>query len=185
MSRIIVIDDDSALRLDISNVLRDWGHEVIVAKNAKEGLERIEEWEPDLVLCDIQMPTGTGYDLFYQIIERDDRSVEMAFIFISSLSERSMVIKGIEIGADDYIVKPIDYGLLKVKVDSHCRRIRNVQNYQGDRGIFTEIKTGAAAALMCVSIGGIAGIAVFTLVYWFKTALGINIFEDVHLKDFF
>ena len=185
MSRILVIDDDSALRLDISFAVCDWGHEVEVAKNANEGLRLIEEWQPDLVLCDIQMPKKTGYEMLNAMSCAGNRCADMAFLFISSLSARDMVIKGLEIGADDYIVKPIDYELLKVKIESHLRKIDSIQNYNGAESLLSGMRAGAAAALMFVSLGGVAGVVVFMVVYWVKSLLGINIFEDVHLSDLF
>lgn len=116
MARIVVIEDDGALRTDISETLREWGHKVFQAKDGTSGVDVISISRPDLVLCDICLPMKNGFDLARQIKE-GEASLAMPFIFMSSLSEYKDLLYARYCGGDDYIVKPIDYAVLKTKIN--------------------------------------------------------------------
>ena len=181
MARILIVEDNSALSYDMAETLKGWGHEVGTAADGSQGFKIIKEWRPDLVLSDINMPNGTGFDLIRHIKSLDPDYAGMAFLFISALSAPKVVVEGLDIGADDYITKPVDYELLKAKLEAHLRKREAMQ------GIAIQESLRSGTFFAATFAGGflVLGIMAFMIVYSFKTVLGINIFEDVHLKDFF
>ena len=181
MARILIVEDDSALRYDMAETLKGWGHEVGTAADGRQGFNIIEDWQPDLVLSDINMPNGTGFDLIRHIRSLDPEYAGMAFLFISSLSAPKMVVEGLDIGADDYVTKPVDYKLLKAKLEAHLRTREAMQ----DMAVHNSLWSGTFFAATFAGGFLVFGALAFMIVYSFKTVLGINIFEDVHLKDFF
>jgi len=122
MARIVIIEDDGALRNDVADKLGEWGHEVHQAHDGVTGLEIIGAVRPELVLCDICMPSGSGFDLVKHVREASFGSAHLAIIFISALAEPKALLYGAHCGADDYIVKPIDYGALNAKIAHHLQK---------------------------------------------------------------
>ena len=122
MARILVVEDDGALRNDISDKLEEWGHEVHQAGNGALAFNLIEQVRPDLVLCDICLPCENGFELVKKIKEKSIDNAHMAIIFISSLAETKAKIYGAHCGIDDYIVKPIDYTVLGAKIALHLNK---------------------------------------------------------------
>ena len=181
MARILIVEDNKAFRYDMAETLKGWGHEVETAGDGREGFEIIEEWHPDVVLSDINMPNGTGFDLIRHIRSLDPEYAGMAFLFISSLSAPKIVVEGLDIGADDYVTKPVDFNLLKAKLEAHLRKREAMQ------GISVQESLWGGTLFAATFAGGflVLGVMAFMIIYSFKTVLGINIFEDVHLKDFF
>jgi len=122
MTKILCVEDEAFLREDIAEELEDSGYEVIQAGDGKEGLEQILEHRPDLVLSDITMPNMDGYELLRAVRTEHAEFAEMPFIFLSALSDRDHVLDGMRIGADDYLIKPIDFELMLVKVEASLRQ---------------------------------------------------------------
>lgn len=118
MARIVVIDDDSCFRGDLADRLEDWGHTVVQAGDLPHGLFVIENFRPDVVLCDVNMPNGIGFGLFDRLESNSVRHAGMSVIFISSLYEPRAVAYGLDCGAADYIAKPIHNAELKRKIDA-------------------------------------------------------------------
>ena len=122
MARILIVEDDGALRNDIADRLAEWGHEVHQASDGKRGFLAIQKHRPDLVLSDISMPSGSGFELVNRVRGCGLDYANMPFLFLSASSERKSVVFGMHSGADDYIVKPIDYRTLKKTIDEHLKR---------------------------------------------------------------
>ncbi len=183
MARVLIVEDDGALRYDLSSELSSWGHEVLVATDGSSGFLSIRDEYPDLVLCDIVMPKASGFDLLERLKLLGSDYEDICFLFISSRDGPEMIVEGIKVGADDYITKPIDFRLLKVKVESHTKKRRDLLNRVEALSISASTWNGFTfAAVFAVSAMGL-GVAAFVIVYWFKSLLGINIFEDFHLSD--
>ena len=128
MTRILVVEDDGALRYDLAQKLVQWGYEVLTESDGALGFDAIEDWQPDVVLSDINMPNHTGFDLMHRVKQLSADYAGMIFLFVSSRSGPTMVADGICCGADDYITKPIDYALLKAKIESHLRKRDKMQD---------------------------------------------------------
>ena len=103
--RILVIEDDPAVRGLIVDTIRLKGWQPLEASDGEVGLRKAEEELPDLILCDIQMPKMDGYGVLHRLRE-NKITAALPFIFLSGLGEKPKVRKGMESGADDYIVKP-------------------------------------------------------------------------------
>ncbi|MBK9125733.1 MAG: response regulator [Chloroflexi bacterium] len=105
--RILVIEDVHALRSDLVELLRLEGFEVQGAENGRIGLDIAYEFKPDLVVCDIMMPELDGYGVLEGMrAEPDLRTVP--FIFMTAKTDRSDIRRGMGLGADDYLTKPVE-----------------------------------------------------------------------------
>ncbi len=105
MSKIVVIEDNNDIRDSIVEILELANYEVILAKNGIEGVALAISEVPDLILCDIMMPDLDGYGVLY-LLAKNTTTSSIPFIFITAKSERADLRKGMEMGADDYLVKP-------------------------------------------------------------------------------
>src|SRR5258706_10084176 len=105
MARIIVIDDDPDILETVTRVLHAEQHDVTVAINGAQGIQLIKSRPVDLILCDISMPIVDGYAVF-QAVKSDVRTNAIPFVFVTARGARSDQRKGMELGADDYLIKP-------------------------------------------------------------------------------
>jgi DNA-binding response OmpR family regulator len=110
--KILCIEDDRETAALIAEELIDRGYEVSIAHDGREGLTAILKNMPDLVLSDISMPVMSGFDLLEQLIALAPRFSKMPFVFLTALTDRDTELKGRQLGADDYVTKPIDYEVL-------------------------------------------------------------------------
>lgn len=116
--KILVIDDEEPTVQLIAMLLERRGFEVIKAYRAEEGLRKAYRHQPDLVLLDIMMPDMDGWDVCKRLREMSD----VPIIFLTARSDVKDVVKGLEMGADDYVVKPYDNDELVARVRAHLRR---------------------------------------------------------------
>jgi DNA-binding response OmpR family regulator len=105
MKKILVIEDEVSLRMEISDVLSFEGFEVLQADNGLDGEKLAKQHLPDVILCDIMMPGINGIELLGRLRSQEGTN-RIPFIFISALSERRHLRTGMELGADDYVTKP-------------------------------------------------------------------------------
>lgn len=119
MSQKILVIDDEQTTLDLIQMLLERrGFEVIRALNADDGLRKAYRHQPDLVLLDVMMPDMDGWDVCRRLREMSD----VPIIFLTARSENKDVVRGLEIGADDYIAKPYDNDELVARIKAHLRR---------------------------------------------------------------
>ena len=121
MQKILLIEDNDALRENTAEILTLASFQVTTAENGKVGIEMALKNTPDLIVCDIMMPVLDGYGV-YQIINKNEALQHIPFIFLSAKSERSDLRKGMEMGADDYITKPKQTRVLLYKIKSLLKR---------------------------------------------------------------
>lgn len=107
MNRILVVEDEEHIRNNIKDLLILNHYEVMVAKNAEEGLDITKKILPDLILCDVLMPKLNGYE-FLEILKKNPSTINIPFIFLTGKSEWEDQRYGMELGADDYLIKPFD-----------------------------------------------------------------------------
>ena len=127
MTTILCIDDEVQLREVIAEKLEDSGYDVMQARDGIEGLEMINRYEPDLVLCDISILRKNGYELLREIREKSPRFAEMPFIFLTSCADREQVLAGLKDGADAYLTKPIDFEMLMATVQAILRQVERIK----------------------------------------------------------
>jgi len=124
---ILCIDDETLLREDIVEELEDEGYKVLQASDGHEGLKLILSHRPDLVICDITMPRKNGYELLKEVRGEHGISAEMPFIFLSALADKEHVVAGLKLGADNYMTKPVDFDVLRVKVKACLRQVDRIR----------------------------------------------------------
>ncbi|MDX1993866.1 MAG: response regulator transcription factor [bacterium] len=116
--KILVIDDEEPTVQLIGMLLERRGFEIIKAYRAEEGLRKAYRYQPDLVLLDIMMPDMDGWEVCKRLREMSD----VPIIFLTARGDVKDVVKGLEMGADDYVVKPYDNDELVARVKAHLRR---------------------------------------------------------------
>ena len=117
MATIIVIEDDADLRQLLLEELEDAGHRVLGASNGVEGLAAIKAVSPDVIISDIGMPEMDGYEL-RQLLESCPRFRSTPFFFVSALAFQEALDKGMSIGADAFLTKPVDYDVLLSRIEA-------------------------------------------------------------------
>jgi len=116
--KILVIDDDENTTWLIATLLKHHGFDVIEAVNPEEGLKLAYQKHPNLVLLDVMMPNMDGWEVCRRLRELSD----VPIVFLTAKSSIADVVRGLEIGADDYLVKPFDHQELVARVRAHLRR---------------------------------------------------------------
>jgi len=107
--KILCIEDNRETAALIAEELIDHGFEVSTAYGGQEGLLAVMKATPDLVLCDISMPSMTGFEVLERLNEFSPRLGRIPFVFLTALANRENELKGRRLGADDYVTKPIDF----------------------------------------------------------------------------
>jgi two-component system, sensor histidine kinase and response regulator len=105
MKKILVIEDSQEVRETIAEVLDLAGYQVLLAENGKDGCVKAQEEKPDLIVCDIVMPQMNGYEVLQQL-RLNPLTQTIPIIFVTAKSDRLEQRYGMELGADDYLVKP-------------------------------------------------------------------------------
>jgi CRP-like cAMP-binding protein len=105
MKKILFIDDNNDLRNNTAEILELANYKVFTAENGKKGVELALKEKPDLVICDIMMPVLDGYGVLHAL-QKNPATMNTPFIFLTAKTEKSDLRKGMEAGADDYIMKP-------------------------------------------------------------------------------
>ncbi len=121
MKTILVIEDQPDMRTNIATILSMEGYEVLTAEHGKEGLATAKEDKPDLILCDVMMPELDGYGVLEGL--REDRTVAgTPFIFLTAKGEKRDVRAGMNLGADDYLTKPVAASDLLAAISARLNR---------------------------------------------------------------
>ena len=117
-ARILIVDDNEMNRDVVEGLIDALGHTAVLAKSGKEALELISQRpQPDLILLDILMPEMDGYAVL-QAIKKDKQLRSIPVIMISVVDEIESVVKCIEAGADDYLIKPFNAILLRARINA-------------------------------------------------------------------
>jgi DNA-binding response OmpR family regulator len=116
--RILVVDDEPAITDFIALGLHHEGYEVATAGDGHQGLRAVDGFKPDLVILDVMMPRLDGFELCRAIAGEPRRGI----IILSARDETTDRIHGLELGADDYLVKPFEFGELLARVKAVLRR---------------------------------------------------------------
>ncbi|MEJ4022815.1 response regulator transcription factor [Clostridioides difficile] len=121
MFKIMVVEDDVSLKNIIAKCLTKWGHYVHQIENLENIIEEFKNYNPELVLLDINLPFYDGFHWCNEI----RKISKVPIIFISSRNSNMDVIMGVNLGADDYIQKPFSVDVLVAKVNALLRRTYN------------------------------------------------------------
>jgi DNA-binding NarL/FixJ family response regulator len=116
--KIQLIEDDHEIAALISIELVDRGYEVIVSHTGQDGFVSILKNLPDLILCDINMPVMSGFDILKSLSDLAPQVGKIPFVVITALSDRANALEARRLGADDIIVKPIDFEILQTIINA-------------------------------------------------------------------
>ena len=119
MSRLLIVEDELAMRTVLTDILTAEGHKVVVAENGDTGLRQAERQKPDLILLDIMMPKVDGLTLV-QILRRGGSDVPVLMLTAKGMTADR--VAGLDAGADDYLVKPFSTSELLARVRALLRR---------------------------------------------------------------
>jgi len=119
---ILCCEDEPQLLRDITDELREAGYRVAGALSGAELLAQLPHCQPDLLLCDIMMPDVDGYAVLAGFRRDYPHLAHVPLIFLSALSMTEAVIRGKRAGADDYLIKPVDYDLLLSTIEARLRQ---------------------------------------------------------------
>ncbi len=126
--RLLVVDDNKVNRLLLGRSLEQQGHRVAFAENGRQALDMLHNNEFDLVLLDIQMPEMDGYQVLEKVTGDLDLR-DLPVIITSALEELDSVVRCIEMGAEDYLIKPVNPVLLRARISAGLekKRLRDQQ----------------------------------------------------------
>src|ERR1051326_5546730 len=121
MNKILVIEDEPEMRRNITALLRYKGYQPIAAENGRLGVEMARREKPDLILCDVMMPELDGYGVL-QALQQDPELALIPFIFLTAKGEKDDLRSGMDLGADDYLTKPVANADLVRAIEARLRR---------------------------------------------------------------
>jgi DNA-binding response OmpR family regulator len=119
VSRLLLIEDDPAVREGLQIALRHQGHQVETAATGREGLDQARAWQPDAVVLDLMLPDLDGFEVCRRLRVSDGLSI----IMLTARGDDFDVVAGLEAGADDYVVKPVQPRVLDARIRAVLRRI--------------------------------------------------------------
>jgi class 3 adenylate cyclase len=144
---LLVVDDNRVNRLLLGRTLEQLGHRVAFAENGRQALEALRAHPADLVLLDIEMPEMNGYETL-EALQADAKLRDIPVVMMSSIEEIDSVARCIELGAEDYLFKPVNPVLLRARVAASLekKRLRDQQ-----RELFRKFATAEVAEELLAS----------------------------------
>ncbi len=124
--KILCIEDDLEAAALIVEELVDQGFEPIAAHDGREGFEAILKHRPDLVLCDVSMPVMSGFEVLERLNEIAPQGGRVPFVFLTAMSEREEEMRGRRLGADAYVVKPVDFDTLNAIINARLAGVPSI-----------------------------------------------------------
>lgn len=118
--KILIVDDVDTNRFVLRDIVRDMGYQPLLAESGEQALTIIERIRPQLIVLDIAMPEMDGYEVCEKL-KKDPATREIPIIFISAFDNASDVVKGFDVGGEDYITKPFLPEVVKARVGLHLK----------------------------------------------------------------
>ncbi|BAY43661.1 LuxR family two component transcriptional regulator [Scytonema sp. HK-05] len=131
--RLLLIDDDPNLILLVKDYLEFRGYDVTTAENGREALEVLEQDIPDMIICDVMMPEMDGYT-FVEQVRQTERTSWIPVLFLSAKGQSADRVKGLNKGADVYMVKPFEPEELVAQVESSLKQTIRWKEHQAKGG---------------------------------------------------
>lgn len=117
MHKILIVEDDETIRMGLKYFLENEHFEMMEASNIEEAKFKLDD-QPDLILLDLGLPDGNGFDLFEMIRQHD----HIPTIFLTAVDEEVSIVRGLDMGADDYVTKPFKARELLSRINNVLRR---------------------------------------------------------------
>jgi len=171
--QILCIEDDAETAALIAEDLEERGYTVNIAIDGHAGLSAILKSGPDLVLCDINMPGMSGFEIMERLIALAPQFEAVPFIFLTARTDRESELKGRRLGADDYVTKPVDFEILAAIIDARLGKgARNevLSRYVALNDREVECLTWSARGKTSPEIATILGIAKRTVNFHIENA---------------
>ena len=121
MKKILIVEDEPEMRRNIATLLRYYDYEPIEAENGRTGVALAQREKPDLVLCDVMMPELDGHGVLQALQQNPDLAL-IPFIFLTAKGEKDDLRSGMNLGADDYLTKPVANADLVRAIEARLRR---------------------------------------------------------------
>lgn len=118
-ARILVIEDEMAIRELLKARLEKAGYQVLLAKDGEEGLAMAQYDAPDVIVCDVIMPGEDGFGVCQRLRKK---GVQVPFLFLTAKDQQNAKLSGLALGADDYITKPFDPRELEARIRALLQR---------------------------------------------------------------
>jgi DNA-binding response OmpR family regulator len=136
MAKILLIEDEQALRISLQDAFEYHGYSVMVAADGETGLQLVESERPDLIILDVMLPGLDGFEVCFRLRAG---GFTAPILMLTARSEEVDRVVGLEIGADDYIVKPFSTRELVARVKAHLRRASNVTSTSANECTFGDV----------------------------------------------
>jgi DNA-binding NarL/FixJ family response regulator len=121
MKKILVIEDEPEMRRNLLTILKLEKYYAVGAENGRAGIDLAAKEHPDLIVCDVMMPEVDGFGVL-QAVRKDPAMQSTPFIFLTARGERQDVRSGMDLGADDYLTKPVAKSELLAAIDARLHR---------------------------------------------------------------
>lgn len=118
MPRILLVEDDDAVRISLAKALGRYGHEVLCAPTGEDGVALCRDRSPELVVLDVMLPGMSGFD----VCRRIRAAGTVPIVMLTARGDDIDVVGGLEAGADDYVVKPVEPRVMDARVRAVLRR---------------------------------------------------------------
>jgi len=119
MANILIVDDEQDILDQLPSILKRWGHKALTASNGFEALEVFQSNQIDLIVSDIRMPEMDGLQLLQKVQDIDK---QCPFLFLTGYPSDESAIEAMHSGADDYLVKPVNFDELKLRISKSLER---------------------------------------------------------------
>ena len=171
--KILCIEDDLETASLIAEEFEERGYEMALAHDGQAGFSAVLKLQPDIVLCDVSMPVMSGFEVLDRLTELTPKFACMPFIFLTALGDRDNQLKGRRLGADDYVVKPIDFEILATIISGRLAKVARNETWSrqialGEREI--ECLTWAARGKSSAEIAQIVGTSKRNVDFHIETA---------------
>ena len=140
MPKILIIEDEPNIRENLAEILEMEQHQPIAAPDGKIGVEMAKRERPDLILCDIMMPGLNGHGVL-EAIRADAAIARIPFIFLTARGEHSDLRAGMNLGADDYLVKPVAIQDLLAAIEARLERASQQSGFNADFSSATPLES--------------------------------------------
>src|SRR5258707_10795158 len=160
MQKILSIEPNRKTATAFARELSDRGFRPSSAHDGQEGLVAILKEKPDLVLCDIDLPVMSGFEVLERLIDIAPRFGRMPFVFMTSQTDRKHELMGRQLGADDYIKKPIDFDILAAIINARLAGVARTKVWSElvklnsrETEVLTLVARGQKSAQIAIKLG--------------------------------
>lgn len=155
-NKVLIIEDDKAIRESLQDILEIKGYHVIAAINGNKGLVAVIKEKPDLVICDVNMPKMNGFELLQGLNDCMEKEIVPPFLFLTARATSEDIRKGMELGADDYLTKPFNplelLDIVKSKIIKRKKILSHAVVEEQER-ISSELHDGIQQLLVASQMG--------------------------------